>query len=75
MPQDTRNDLAHLLLPRPSKAAKGNDLFRVGAQSLALLEALLLVDVGFDDSDIGEMLGGVNASTGFVCGRDWGAAG
>jgi len=28
----------------------------VEAQSLALLEALLLVDVGFDDSDIGEML-------------------
>jgi ApeA N-terminal domain 1 len=54
--QATRNDQAHLLVPRPSKAAKGNDLFRVEAQSLALLEALLLVDVGFEDSDIGEML-------------------
>jgi hypothetical protein len=54
--QATRNDQAHLLYPRPSKAAQGNDLFRVEAQSLALLEALLLADVGFDDPNIGEML-------------------
>jgi hypothetical protein len=55
--QATRNDLAHLFTEPLGRAAKStNDLFRITEQAGALLNALLLVDAGFDDADVGEML-------------------
>jgi hypothetical protein len=56
--QATRNDQAHLFTePFQRRAAKTvNDLRRVTEQAGALLNALLLVDAGFNDADIGEML-------------------
>jgi hypothetical protein len=55
--QATRNDQAHLSTEPLQRAAKTvNDLRRVTEQAGALLNALLLVDAGFNDADIGEML-------------------
>ena len=55
--QATRNDQAHLFTEPVGRAAKTtNDLFRITEQAGALLNALLLVDAGFADADVGEML-------------------
>lgn len=54
--QATRNDQAHLLVPPPTNAAKGADLLRIEAQSQALLEALLFLELGFEDAALGDML-------------------
>jgi hypothetical protein len=54
--QTPRNDQAHLLVPPPANAAKGADLLRIEAQSQALLEALLYLELGLEDTALGDML-------------------
>jgi hypothetical protein len=55
--QATRNDQAHMFTEPVGRAAKStNDLFRVTEQAGALLNALVLVDAGFADADVAQML-------------------
>ncbi len=54
--EKTRNTLAHSIVPRPPKAARDLDLFKLTTQLQALLESILFLDVGFKDEVIADRL-------------------
>jgi hypothetical protein len=61
---ETRNYLVHLDPDNWKKAAEGRELFDLGETLTALMEALLLKDMGFPDEDTEKLLGNVKGPRG-----------